>query len=194
MPGNANQISSMYLILKQCLNRRTFEIKIFIKAHNQLIKKIKLIKHSLTKWLRLRPLFRLRFLFIKVFQEDKISIFVILGTLFYVFSWSWFRLSNNIYSKLVLKKYLCFLIDLMTKYCSWVVWNHPTMFCFKTDKDLCQCQYKSPENIWKTSHSTLTKSYSQPSLLSSPGHPSFSGVLISPVAPKAIGRICVHHI
>ena len=67
-------------------------------------------------------------------------------------------------------------------------------FGFTVGGNLCQCQYKASGKIWMTSRAPLTKFYVQPSLLSSPGRPSFSGVLISPLALKAMWCIYVDHI
>ena len=47
-----------------------------------------------------------------------------------------------------------------------------------------KCQYKAPGNISKISRDYLTNVCGRPSLLSCPGQPSFSGVLISPIALK----------
>ena len=52
--------------------------------------------------------------------------------------------------------------------------------------NICQSQYKAFVD-------PLTNFCGRPSLLSSPGQPSFSGELISPIAPKAVWRICVDH-
>ena len=67
-------------------------------------------------------------------------------------------------------------------------------FCLAAGRNLCQCQYKSPGDIQKTSLDPLTNVYGQSSFLSSPDRSSFSEVLISPVAPKATWRICFDHI
>ena len=65
---------------------------------------------------------------------------------------------------------------------------------FIAGDNLCQCQYKAPENIFKDPRNHLTKNYGLLLLLSSPVLLSFSGVLISQIAPKAVWRICVDHI
>ena len=58
----------------------------------------------------------------------------------------------------------------------------------------CQCQYKAHENIKKTSRESVTRFIGRQSLLFTPGQLSFSGVLIFPMAPKAMGRISNDHI
>ena len=73
------------------------------------------------------------------------------------------------------------------------IWVVP-LFCLTVGGNLWQCQYKTPENIYKTSRDPLTNFYGQSLLLFWPGRPSFSGVLISPIAIKAVRCICVDHI
>ena len=78
-----------------------------------------------------------------------------------------------------------------------IEWNHPTSATV-----LSRSWWKSmPMSIsgpWryfpKTSRDPLTNIYGQSSFLSGPGRSSFSGVLISPVVPKAMWCICVHYI
>ena len=52
----------------------------------------------------------------------------------------------------------------------------------------------SPLIIFKDRPRPLTNFCDRPSLSSCPGQSSFSGVLISPIAPKALWHICVDHI
>ena len=64
-------------------------------------------------------------------------------------------------------------------------------FCLTAGGSLSQCQYKTPGNIQKTSRDPLTNIYGWPSLLSCPGQPSSSGMLISPIAPKgSVTHLC----
>ena len=51
--------------------------------------------------------------------------------------------------------------------------------CFTAGGNLCQCQYKASNYIWRTSRDPLTNLYGRPSLLSCPNPPSFLGVVIS---------------
>ena len=51
--------------------------------------------------------------------------------------------------------------------------------CFTAGGNLCQCQYKASNYIWRTSRDPLTNLYGRPSLLSCPNPPSILGVLIS---------------
>ena len=88
-------------------------------------------------------------------------------------------------------------------YVLWIYYTDPHMcgstllvppLYLKTSGNLCQSQNKDPDNVKKTSGDFSTKFCGQPSLLSSPGQPSFPGVLISPISPKEVWRICVDHI
>ena len=53
-------------------------------------------------------------------------------------------------------------------------------FCLTTDGNLCQCQHNPLDNTQKFSRDPLVNCYGRPSLFSSPGKPSFLGMLISP--------------
>ena len=66
-----------------------------------------------------------------------------------------------------------------------------TLSCLTACRNLCQYQYKSPANIFKASREPLTNFHGRPLPLSCPGQPSFSDVLISPIASKSVWRICV---
>ena len=60
--------------------------------------------------------------------------------------------------------------------------------------NLCQRQYKALANIYDTSCDPLTIFSGRPSLLSCPSQPSFVGMLISPIGPKAAWLLPVDHI
>ena len=81
-------------------------------------------------------------------------------------------------------------------HCPPIEWSHPTctiVFCITVGGNLCQCQYKAPDNTWKISCDPWTNFYGRSSLLSCPSQPSFVGVLISPTTPKAVWRTCAGH-
>ena len=67
-------------------------------------------------------------------------------------------------------------------------------FCLTEGGNLCQRQYKALANIYNTSCDPLTIFSGRPSLLSCPSQPSFVGMLISPIGPKAAWLLPVDHI
>ena len=83
-------------------------------------------------------------------------------------------------------------------HCPLIELNHPISVnvlpnsCWKS----MRMSNKAPDNIMsiKTSRDPLANFYGRPSLLCRLGRPSFSGVLVSLIAPKAVWYICVYHI